>query len=317
MMKIIYLAGGCFWGLEKLMQSIPGVVEATNGYANGKASIIPTYEQVSTSETDYRETVRVTYDEEQVSLRAILGAFFYVIDLTAVNKQGNDVGSQYQSGVYYADDEAKAIVEAEAAEQLEKEPRFAVEIKPFERFYEAEAYHQHYLDKNPHGYCHISTKEMAEAVQLIVGTPAYTKPSKKEIKQKLTKEQYKVTQKAATEAPFKNAFWDHTQKGIYVDIVTGEPLFLSTDKFQSSCGWPSFSRPVDQKAVVKNTDHTFGMQRTEVKSKIGDSHLGHIFEGESESPNGIRYCINSASLRFIPYEEMEKEGYGDWKPEVK
>lgn len=145
----------------------------------------------------------------------------------------------------------------------------------------------------------------------------FTKLSDNEIKAKLTKEQYEVTQKAGTEAPFTHEYWKSSQKGIYVDIVTGEPLFLSTDKFQSSCGWPSFSRAIDAGSVVEHADHKFGMKRVEVKSKIGDSHLGHVFEGEPESPNGIRYCINGASLRFVPFEEMEKEGYGDWMAEVK
>lgn len=145
----------------------------------------------------------------------------------------------------------------------------------------------------------------------------YRKPSDSEIKVKLTKEQYEVTQRAATEAPFTHEYWKENQKGIYVDIVTGEPLFLSTDKFQSSCGWPSFSRAIDAGSVVEYADHKFGMKRVEVKSKIGDSHLGHVFEGEPESPNGIRYCINGASLRFVPYDEMDSEGYGEWKEQVK
>lgn len=141
----------------------------------------------------------------------------------------------------------------------------------------------------------------------------FNKLSDSEIKEKLTKEQYDVTQKAATEKPFTHEYWKSNQKGIYVDIVTGEPLFLSTDKFQSSCGWPSFSRAIDADSVVEYADHKFGMKRVEVKSKIGDSHLGHVFEGEPESPNGIRYCINGASLKFIPFEKMEDEGYGEWK----
>ena len=149
-----------------------------------------------------------------------------------------------------------------------------------------------------------------------MGKKEFIKISDSEIKEKLTKEQYQVTQESATEAPFTHEYWKSKEKGIYVDIVTGEPLFLSTDKFQSSCGWPSFSRVIDSESVVEYADNKFGMRRVEVKSKIGDSHLGHVFEGEPESPNGIRYCINGASLRFIPFDKMQDEGYGDWKDQV-
>jgi len=307
---VIYLAGGCFWGLEKLMQSIPGVVRVTSGYANGKAGITPNYALVCTGVTGYRETVRVEYEPEKVSLDALLFAYFRVIDPTVQNQQGNDRGTQYQTGVYYADDAAKETVERIAAIERSRHPKFVVEIGPLERFYDAEEYHQDYLDKNPGGYCHISPTEMAEVSEMIVDPGKYPRPSDEQIKEMLSPEQFSVTQQAGTEPAFQNAYWDNHERGIYVDVVTGEPLFSSTDKFESGTGWPSFSKGIDANAFVLLRDESYGMVRTEVRSRAGNSHLGHLFENDPVSPNGTRYCINSAALRFVPYEEMEAQGYG-------
>ena len=206
--NVIYLTGGCFWGIEHLMQSIPGVIDAQSGYANGRRVEDANYQTICYTDTGFRETVRVEYDPEQVSLDALLMAYFYVID------------------------------------------------------------------------------------------------------PKLTAEQYDVTQKSGTEYPFRNKFWNQFEKGIYVDIVTGEPLFSSSDKFESSCGWPAFSKTIEEPSIVELVDTSHGMVRTEVRSRAGNTHLGHMFENDPESPNGVRYCINSASLRFIPYAHMETEGYG-------
>ena len=307
---VIYLAGGCFWGLEKLMQSIPGVIDAVSGYANGTGEADANYKDVCAGETGFRETVKVTYDPERVSLDALLLAFFYVIDPTVENRQGNDVGSQYQTGVYYADDASKETVERIAALERGRRKEFVVEIGPLVNFFPAEEYHQDYLDKNPNGYCHIPRAEIALFSRLRIDPGDYKKPAAEAIRDKLTDEQYRVTQESATERPFQNEFWNQFEKGIYVDVVTGEPLFSSTDKFESSCGWPAFSKPIEEPAVVELPDDSHGMHRTEVRSRAGDSHLGHVFTGDRESPNGVRYCINSASLRFIPYEKMEQEGYG-------
>ena len=308
--NVIYLAGGCFWGVEALMQSIPGVIDAQSGYANGTGPDDADYRTVCTGKTGFRETVRVEYDPEQVSLDALLLAYFYVIDPTAENRQGNDVGSQYQTGVYYTNDAAKETVERIADIERGRSREFFVEIGPLVNFYPAEDYHQDYLEKNPGGYCHIPREEMELFSRLRIDPGDYRKPAAEAIRDKLTAEQFRVTQESGTERPFANEFWDQLEKGIYVDVVTGEPLFSSADKFESGCGWPAFSKPIESPAVVELPDDSFGIHRTEVRSRSGDSHLGHVFTGDPDSPNGVRYCINSASLRFIPYARMEAEGYG-------
>lgn len=308
--NVIYLAGGCFWGIEQLMQSIPGVLDARSGYANGSGEADANYATVSTGQTGFRETVRVEYDPDQVSLDALLLAYFYVVDPTVQNQQGNDRGSQYQTGVYYTNDKARQTVERIAEIERGRSKQFFVEIGPLVNFYPAEEYHQDYLTKNPGGYCHIPRQEMELFSRLRIDPGDYQKPAAETIRDKLTAEQYRITQENGTERPFTNEFWNQFEKGIYVDVVTGEPLFSSTDKFESGCGWPAFSKPIEMPSVVELPDDSYGMHRTEVRSRAGDSHLGHVFTGDPESPNGVRYCINSAALRFIPYEKMEAEGYG-------
>ena len=308
--EVIYLAGGCFWGIEKLMQSIPGVVEATSGYANGHADIVPSYEQVVTGKTGYRETVRVEYKPDEVSLDALVFAYYRVIDPTVANAQGNDVGTQYQTGIYFTNDAAKDTVERITAIVKEWYEDFVVEIKPLERFYDAEEYHQNYLDKNPMGYCHISGDEMAAITDIIVDPGNYPRPTDETIRAALTEQQYRVSQLAGTEPAFRNEYWDNHERGLYVDVATGEPLFSSSDKFDSGTGWPSFSKGIDENTFVTIVDNSMGMTRTEVRSRAGNSHLGHIFYNEGLSPTGTRYCMNSASLRFVPYDEMEAEWYG-------
>lgn len=308
---VIYLAGGCFWGIESLMQAIPGVIDARSGYANGTGEADARYDMVSTGRTGFRETVRVEYDPDQVSLDALLLAYFYVIDPTVENRQGNDIGTQYQTGVYYTNEEARRTVERIAALERGRSSTFRVEIGPLQNFYPAEEYHQDYLDKNPGGYCHIPREEIQLFSHLHIDPGDYQKPAAEAIRDKLTDEQFRVTQQNGTERPFDNAFWDQFEKGIYVDVVTGEPLFSSTDKFESGCGWPAFTKPIEAPAVVERPDRSYGMDRTEVRSRAGDSHLGHVFRNDPESPNGVRYCINSAALRFVPYAHMAAEGYGD------
>jgi len=307
---VIYLAGGCFWGMEKLMQSIPGVVNVVSGYANGKADLEPTYNKVVSGNTGYRETVRVEYDPDQISLDALLFAYFLVIDPTIENAQGNDRGTQYQTGVYYVDEASQEVVERIASIEKERTTKFLVEIEALERFYDAEEYHQDYLDKNPYGYCHISPAEINAVSKMIVDPGDYRRPSDEVIQEMLSSLQYNVTQKGSTEPAFANEYYDNHEKGIYVDIVTGEPLFSSSDKFDSGTGWPSFTEPMDENTVRLIEDNTLGMQRVEVRSRAGNSHLGHVFYNDPVSPTGTRYCINSTALRFIPVEDMEAEGYG-------
>lgn len=311
--RTIYLAGGCFWGMEKLMQSVAGVLNTTVGYANGSGEAEANYPTVCTGKTGFRETVRVEYDSSEVSLDRLLFLYFAVIDPTLKNRQGHDVGTQYQAGIYYADEQTRSDVLRVAEVEKRRTPKFAVEILPLTCFYAAEEYHQRYLDKNPGGYCHIPPASIRRLAASKVDAGDYRRPEEAALKAKLTDEQYRVTQLGATERPFENPYWNRDERGIYVDVVTGEPLFSSLDKFESACGWPAFSAPLEPGVVVERDDASHGMLRTEVRSRAGDSHLGHVFTGEEGTPGGVRYCINSAALRFVPYEEMEKQGYGSLK----
>lgn len=308
--NVIYFAGGCFWGIEHLMQAIPGVTDAKSGYANGYRAEDANYGTVCSEDTGFRETVRVEYNSDEVSLDTLLHAYFLVIDPTVKNQQGYDIGPQYQTGVYYTNDKAKEAVERIAEIERKRNHTFHVEIGPLLNFYPAEEYHQDYLDKNPGGYCHIPLEYMEMFSERRLDPADFQKPSDSELKEMLTEEQYYVTQEKGTERAFENEYWDHFEKGIYVDIATGEPLFSSEDKYESSCGWPAFSKPIEVPSVIMLEDKDFGMDRIELRSRSGDSHLGHVFPYDTESPNGIRLCVNSAAIRFIPYEDMEKEGYG-------
>ena len=314
----IYLAGGCFWGLEEYFSRVEGVVDATVGYANGSTEN-PTYKEVCYDNTGHAETVHVMYDSSVISLTEILKYFFRVVDPTSLNKQGNDVGTQYRSGIYYTDEDDRQVIEyAMEAEQKKHDKELVVEVEPLDGYYLAEEYHQDYLKKNPNGYCHISVdyaevpleKPVLKTEGIMIDESKYPKPSDDELKEKLTPLQYDVTQTGATERAFGNEYYDNHAEGIYVDIVTGEPLFSSNDKYDSGCGWPSFTKPIVPEVVEEFTDTSYNMVRTEVRSRAGDSHLGHVFEDGPKEAGGLRYCINSASIRVIPVEEMEAEGYG-------
>ena len=311
--KEIYLAGGCFWGAQKYLAGIPGVLHTEVGYANGRTEN-PTYEQVCHAHTGHAETVRVVYDPRRLSLRFLLTLFFRAIDPTTVNRQGPDVGEQYRSGVYYGDEADRPVIQAaldELAKRLDKP--LAVTCEPLRNFYLAEEYHQDYLKKNPGGYCHISDAMCRAAAK----ARPYERPDKETLRQKLTPLQYRVTQESATEPPFDNAYDDLFEPGLYVDVTTGAPLFLSTDKFNSGCGWPAFSRPVEPEAVTEHLDTLLSRPRTEVRSGAGDAHLGHVFPDGPAEHGGLRYCINSAALRFIPLADLEREGYGAWAEQIR
>ncbi|MDV0441703.1 peptide-methionine (S)-S-oxide reductase MsrA [Methanorbis furvi] len=307
----IYFAGGCFWGVEELMRSVQGVVDAVSGYANGRSGPAPSYEEVCSGRTGFSETVRVVYDPARVSLSGLVFLFFRAIDPTDSGGQGNDRGTQYRSGIYYTDEESAVVVRRAADVERRRHSAFYVEILPLLNFYPAEEFHQRYLEKHQGGYCHIPRELFSYAGSMRVDPELYPRPSDAEISRRLSSQEFSVTQEGATDLPHSHPLTTEVRRGLYVDAVTGEPLFSSRDKYQSSCGWPAFSEPVDGNTMVFSEDRSHGMRRTEVRSRAGDSHLGHVFGGDEESPSGVRFCINGSSLRFVPYEKMEEEGYGE------
>ena len=303
-MAEIYLAGGCFWGLEEYFSRISGVLQTSVGYANGQ---IETTNYQLIKETDHAETVQVIYDEKVVSLREILLYYFRVIDPLSVNQQGNDRGRQYRTGIYYLEEADLPTINTVVREQeLLIGRKIAVEVEKLRHYILAEDYHQDYLKKNPGGYCHIDVRD---AEKPLIDAANYEKPSQAVLRENLSEESYRVTQEAATEAPFSNAYDQTFEEGIYVDITTGEPLFFAKDKFASGCGWPSFSRPISKELIHYYQDLSHGMERIEVRSRSGNAHLGHVFTDGPQELGGLRYCINSASLRFIAKDEMEEAGY--------
>ena len=250
----------------------------------------------------------MTYDENLLSLREILLYYFRVVDPLSINKQGNDIGRQYRTGIYYTNDTDVPVINEVVKEQERRfGQKIAVEVEPLRHYVLAEDYHQDYLKKNPSGYCHINVND---AYQPLVDQGQYEKPNEAALKADLSEESYQVTQHAATERPFHNEYFAMFEEGIYVDVTTGEPLFFASDKFDAGCGWPSFTRPIAKDVIKYYQDKSHGMERIEVRSRSGNAHLGHVFTDGPQEQGGLRYCINSAALRFIKKEKMEQAGYG-------
>ncbi|WP_417530832.1 peptide-methionine (R)-S-oxide reductase MsrB [Marinobacter lipolyticus] len=342
-LAIATFAGGCFWCVEEMYEEkVPGVVEAVSGYSGGEEKD-PSYKQVSGGRTGHTEAVQVYYDPDVITYEGLLQALWRTANPTDAKGQYVDRGSQYRPAIFYHNEEQKRAAEA-SVKALKESGRYddpvVIEIVPFKSFYDAEEYHQDYYSKNPVRYkFYTFNSGRYQFIEKVWGDEqdvdysqyqpeedtmkndardlqSFVKPDDKELKRMLTKEQYYVTQEDGTERAFANEYWDEKRPGLYVDVVSGEPLFSSRDKYKSGTGWPSFTRPISEDAVVEREDRSLFTTRIEIRSAIADSHLGHVFN-DGPAPTGLRYCMNSAALRFIPLEKMEEEGYGEYISEVK
>jgi peptide methionine sulfoxide reductase msrA/msrB len=322
--EVALLAGGCFWCIEGAFDGRPGVIDAVSGYSGGKEPN-PTYEQVGSGATGHLEAVQVTFDPSKITYAQVLDVYWKQINPTDAGGQFADRGPQYKTAIFVLNEQQRKVAEASKA-ALEKSGWFdapiVTPILPAGPFYRAEEYHQDYARKHTVGYKAYKQgsgrepyieKTWKDKPEIPAKPEGFVKPSEAELKKKLSAMQYACTQEDATERPFANEYWDNKEPGIYVDVVSGEPLFSSTDKFDSGTGWPSFTKPLDPENVVQKKNEGLGYLAAEVRSQSGDSHLGHVFDDGPKDAGGLRYCINSAALRFIPVSKLEAEGYGEYR----
>lgn len=306
-------AGGCFWCMVKPFDELPGIIRVVSGYTGGHVEN-PTYEQVLSGETGHVEAVEITFDPETFPYGKLLEIFWRQIDPTDPEGQFADRGPSYRTAIFYHNKEQRRLAER-SKRVMEESGRFdspiVTPILPAAPFYPAEEYHQHYYKKRPF---HYERYYSGSGRKDFILRTWQIKKDEEELKKRLTPLQFEVTQHKGTERPFLNEYYQNNREGIYVDIVSGEPLFSTLDQYDAGCGWPSFTKPLHPGHIVEQMDLSHGMVRTEVRSLYGDSHLGHLFEDGPEEKGGLRYCINSAALRFIPAEELEQEGYGQYLP---